>query len=161
MYRNEHPNPQFKRDFYICLNGLWEFGKGKCVNPQSPCLESVIEVPFCPEAPLSGIGDTGYITDCVYSRLINLSREDLSERLVLHFGAVDYIAEVYVNGRLAVKHTGGYTAFEADITPFAVEGENRITVAVHDDIRENIPSGKQSKEPEPHGCFYKIGRAHV
>ena len=154
MYRNEHPNPQFKRDFYICLNGLWEFGKGKCVNPQSPCLESVIEVPFCPEAPLSGIGDTGYITDCVYSRLINLSREDLSERLVLHFGAVDYIAEVYVNGRLAVKHTGGYTAFEADITPFAVEGENRITVAVHDDIRENIPSGKQSKEPEPHGCFY-------
>ncbi len=154
MYRNEHPNPQFKRDFYICLNGLWEFGKGKCLNSQSPDLKNMIEVPFCPESVLSGIGDTDYIPDCVYSRLINVSQEDLSGRLVLNFGAVDYIAEVYVNGKFAVRHVGGYTAFGVNITPFAVVGENRITVVVHDDIRENIPSGKQCKEPEPHGCFY-------
>ncbi len=154
MYRNEHPNPQFKRDSYICLNGLWEFGKGKCKNAADPALTGKIEVPFCPESVLSGIGDTDYITDCIYSRIITLTKEDLAERLVLHFGAVDYVAKVYVNGKFALKHTGGYTAFEVDIAPFAVVGENRITVAVHDDIKENIPSGKQSKEPEPHDCFY-------
>ncbi|MDE6504260.1 MAG: beta-galactosidase [Clostridia bacterium] len=154
MYRNEHPNPQFKRDYYTCLNGLWEFGKGKCTNAEKPDLKGKIEVPFCPESVLSGIGDTGYIIDCVYSKIIKLTKEDLSERLVLHFGAVDYIAEVYVNGKFALRHVGGYTAFEVDIAPFAAVGENRITVAVHDDIKENIPSGKQSKEPLSHGCFY-------
>lgn len=154
MYRNEHPNPQFKRDSFICLNGSWRFQKGKYEEVDPRRLTGEIEVPFCPESALSGIGDRGYITDCVYSRNIEVNREDLAGRLVLHFGAVDYIAVVYVNGVKAEEHTGGYTAFAVDIAPYVHEGTNLITVAAHDDVRENIPSGKQSKEPDSHGCFY-------
>ncbi len=152
MYRNEHPNPQFERDFYVCLNGKWEFEKGKGLT--NVRLAGEIEVPFCPESELSGIGDKSFITDCTYSRLISVSEDDLKGRLVLHFGAVDYYCEVYVNGSFVTSHTGGYTAFEADIAPFANVGENRITVLVHDDVRENIPSGKQSKKDFSYGCFY-------
>ena len=152
MYRNEHPNPQFQRDSFLCLNGVWEYGKGKIDTVGE--LKERIEVPFCPESKLSGIEDKSLITDCVYSRTVELTEEDLTRRLVLHFGAVDYIADVYVNGKFAIRHTGGYTAFGVDIAPFAKAGENRITVAVHDDIRESIPSGKQSKKDSSYGCFY-------
>ena len=159
MSRNEHPNPQFQRRSYMCLNGAWDFAK--CLYTSDVEFTQKIEVPFCPESVLSGIGDRSFITDCVYSRTVEVTADDMRGRLVLHFGAVDYIATVYVNGRRVTEHVGGYTAFEADITPCVFEGQNRITVAVHDDVRENIPSGKQSKKPDSHGCFYKIGRAHV
>lgn len=154
MFRTEHPNPQFKRDSFICLNGSWGFQKGKYEKTDTAKLACKIEVPFCPESELSGIGDRNYITDCVYSREIEVGKEDLNGRLVLHFGAVDYNAVVYVNGVKVAEHTGGYTAFEADIAPFVREGTNLLAVAVHDDVRENIPSGKQSKEENSHGCFY-------
>lgn len=152
MSRNEHPNPQFQRRSYMCLNGAWDFAK--CKYAADLEFTQKIEVPFCPESVLSGIGDRGYIPDCVYSRTVDVSKDDLNGRLVLHFGAVDYKAVVYVNGRRVTEHVGGYTAFEADITPYVFEGQNRITVAVHDDVRENIPSGKQSKKPDSYGCFY-------
>lgn len=152
MCRVEHPNPQFMRSSYTCLNGAWDFGK--CKYEKGAVLPYRIEVPFVPESPLSGIGDRTFIPDCVYSREIEVTADDLRGRLVLHFGAVDYIAKVYINGKKATEHVGGYTAFEVDITPYVSVGKNVITVAVHDDVRENIPSGKQSKEPESHGCFY-------
>ena len=143
MLRNEHPNPQFKRDSFICLNGEWEFSKGKYdENTPSHPFGKKITVPFCPESVLSGIGDTSLITDCVYSREVELTSGDLQFRLVLHFGAVDYFAVVYVNGQKACEHIGGYTAFEVDVSPYVKVGTNRITVAVHDDVREDVPSGK-------------------
>lgn len=154
MYRNEHPNPQFKRDSFICLNGSWGFFKGKIEERNTQNLTEKIEVPFCPESALSGIGDKKFIPDCVYFRNIEVSREDLEGRLVLHFGAVDHYAAVFVNGMKATEHTGGYTAFEVDITPFVQVGTNLIEVSVHDDVRENIPSGKQCKANESYGCFY-------
>ena len=152
MYRNEHPNPQFERNSFRCLNGQWEYGKGK--KETIGKLTDKIEVPFCPESKLSGIGDKSFITDCVYSRKFEVEKSELGGRLVLHFGAVDYEAEVYINGKFAVRHTGGFTAFEADIAPLATVGENTVTVYVHDDVRENIPSGKQSKKDGSYGCFY-------
>lgn len=152
MSRNEHPNPQFQRRSYMCLNGAWDFAKCKYADLGE--FTHKIEVPFCPESILSGIGDRDYITDCVYSREIDVTEEDLRGRLVLHFGAVDYIAAVYVNGALVTEHVGGYTAFEVDIAPYAVIGKNIIAVSVHDDVRENIPSGKQSSKPDSYGCFY-------
>ena len=111
-------------------------------------------MPFCPESKLSGIEDKSFITDCVYSRTAVFTEEELAGRLVLHFGAVDYVADVYVNGKFAIRHTGGFTAFAVDIAPLSRVGENRITVAVHDDVRESIPSGKQSKKDTSYGCFY-------
>lgn len=155
MYRPEHPNPQFERANYENLNGPWEFSYGKVYGRENaPLNDLTIEVPFCPESELSGIHNTDFITDCVYSRLIDVQENDLSGRLVLHFGAVDYKAEVFINGVKAGEHEGGYTAFEIEITPFVKVGKNRITVAVHDDINENVPSGKQSAKRESFGCFY-------
>ena len=155
MYRAEHPNPQFERENYDCLNGPWEFSYGNVHGRENVALNDLtIEVPFCPESELSGIHNTDFITDCVYSREIEVRESDLDGRLVLHFGAVDYKAEVYVNGIKAGEHEGGYTAFETEITPFVKVGKNRITVAVHDDITENVPSGKQSRKRESFGCFY-------
>jgi len=147
-YRTEHPNPQFQRDHYECLNGKWGFRTAAAETPQE------IEVPFCPESALSGIGRTELMTDCVYTREIGVLPEDLQGRLFLHFGAVDYFAEVYINGRKAGSHIGGYTAFAVEITPFVKVGTNTIEVRVHDDVRENTPSGKQVKEEVSHGCFY-------
>ena len=154
MYRAEHPNPQFERDNYECLNGPWDFCYGKVGGKENCALDLKIEVPFCPESEMSGIHNTDFITDCVYSREIDVKQSDLDGRLVLHFGAVDYKAEVYVNGVKAGEHEGGYTAFEIEITAFVKVGKNRITVAVHDDINENVPSGKQSRKSQSFGCFY-------
>lgn len=153
MYRSEHPNPQFERASYKCLNGKWEFEIGKADVAKAP-LSSEIEVPFCPESRLSGIGNTELFTDCVYAREIEVSPEDLKGRLFLNFGAVDHYAEIYVNGRKAGSHAGGYTAFAVEITPFVSCGKNRIAVCVHDDVRENLPSGKQTKKQNSYGCFY-------
>ena len=123
VYRTEHPNPQFQRECYECLNGTWEFEIGVVGGKKNIPLNSVIEVPFCPESELSGVHNSDFITDCLYSRLINVKESDLNGRLVLHFGAVDYSAEVYVNGVKAGKHEGGYTAFEVEITPLVKIGQ--------------------------------------
>lgn len=144
-----HPCPQFKRTNYTSLNGVWRF---ESVGEKK--LSAEIVVPFCPESALSGIGETDFLTDCVYSRTIEIAPEDLNGRLALHFGAVDYIAEVFVNGHFVCRHQGGYTPFEADIAPFAHAGQNRLEVRVHDDARENTASGKQSAKQQSYGCFY-------
>ena len=104
MYRAEHPEPQFRRDSYECLNGIWEFEIGSGEGKTNCALASSIEVPFAPESVLSGVGEAGFFTDCVYSRLLRLTREDLKSRLALHFGAVDYYAEVYLNGVPVCRH---------------------------------------------------------
>ncbi len=150
----EHPNPQFERDCFESLNGTWEFEIGKGERRTDCPLSGHIEVPFCPQSALSGVGVTDFIDGCVYSRIINVTEEDLTRRLVLHFGAVDYKAQVYVNGQYITSHVGGYTAFEADITTAVHAGENRITVVVQDDMREDFPSGKQSRKRQSFGCFY-------
>ena len=154
VYRTEHPNPQFQRESYECLNGTWEFSYGKISRKENCALDGRIEVPFCPESELSGVHNTDYINDCVYSREIEVKKADLNGRLVLHFGAVDYKAEVFINGVKVGEHSGGYTAFEIDITPYVKVGKNRITVGVHDDITENVPSGKQTNKRSGFGCFY-------
>lgn len=152
-YRTEHPNPQFRRESYECLNGEWEFEFGAADKINTP-LSSVIEVPFCPESKLSGIGITDFVPDCVYSKVITVTEEDLTRRIVLHCGAVDYQAAVYLNGIKLCSHTGGYTPFETELNAAAKAGQNRLTIVVHDDTREKILSGKQSGKRESYGCFY-------
>ena len=116
MYREEYPNPQFERETYECLNGEWEFEIGTGEGKTNAALAAKIEVPFCPESQLSGIGKTELFTDCIYARDIEVHSEDLAGRLFLHFGAVDHLAKVYVNGRKAGCHAGGYTAFSVEIS---------------------------------------------
>ncbi len=154
VYRTEHPNPMFQRDNYQCLNGIWEFDFGKGQDKTTMPLSMQINVPFCPESQLSGIGRKDLFVDCVYAKEIDVTEEDLQGRLVLHFGAVDYHAQIFVNGAFAGEHKGGYTAFEVDITAYCHVGKNRITVCVHDDVWENVPSGKQTNREMSFGCFY-------
>lgn len=153
-YRTEHPNPQFRRESYECLNGEWEFEIGTAEGKTNIPLSSVIEVPFCSESKLSGIGITDFIPDCIYSRMITVTEEDLRQRLVLHCGAVDHRATVYLNGIKLCSHIGGYTPLDTELNTAAKIGENRLTIVVHDDTREKILSGKQSNKSESFGCFY-------
>lgn len=154
MYRTEHPEPQFYRESYECLNGIWEFAFGSGEGRTDCALDGTINVPFSPESALSGVGERGLFTECVYSRLLHLTERDLESRLAVHFGAVDYEAEVYLNGVRLCRHEGGYTPFVAELNPAARAGENRLTVVVRDDVRDNVPSGKQSAREDSFGCFY-------
>lgn len=158
MNRAEYPDPQFERKNWECLNGAWEFEidnakngfeRGLLHNP----LAGVIQVPFCPESVLSGIGHTDFIYACWYRKYFHITQEQIENRITLRFGAVDYSAKVYINGQYAGMHNGGYTPFAFDITEYVKSGNNEVVVYVEDDITANVPSGKQSFR-ESHGCFY-------
>ena len=154
MKRVEHPNPQFRRDSYECLNGTWGFQMENVDNLYNCDLKGEIEVPFCPESKLSKVEYKDFIKHCMYTRMINIKEEDLNYRLVLHFGAVDHLAKIYVNGVYAFEHRGGYTPFEVELNNYVNVGDNRISVEVFDDCLANVCTGKQSREKESHGCFY-------
>ena len=114
-----------------------------------------ILVPFCPESRLSGIGYTDFINGVAYRKNFELSQEELSGRVLLHFGAVDYEASVYVNGTLVGSHKGGYTSFCFDITKHVAPGPNTLFVAVKDDVRSGLqPKGKQAHLYASSGCDY-------
>ena len=162
IYRTEHPKPQFMRDNWINLNGEWQFGidnanSGKArglFNPETE-FPMVINVPFCPESKLSGIEHTDFLNAVWYKRTFNISKEQLQGKVILHFGAVDYEAFVFVNGKEVGSHKGGYVSFSFDITPFVNEGENVVIVNAVDDTRSrHIPCGKQSQKLKSYGCFY-------
>ena len=110
-----------------------------------------INVPFAPQSKLSGIGYTDFIPKCFYKKKFFVQKTD--KRIILHFGAVDYEANVYVNGLLVGSHKGGYTPFSFDITEATSVSENLLEIEVLDEF-ENVPSGKQSDRLESYGCFY-------
>ena len=162
IYRTEHPNPQFERKNWRCLNGVWDFefdqgvsGEARGLHRPDSEYSLKINVPFCPESALSGIGNTDFINSVWYKRTVDISKDDLKGRVLLRFGAVDYEATVFVNGNEAFSHRGGYVGFSGDITDFLTEGENVITVRAIDDTRDRmIPSGKQCRWYRSSGCSY-------
>lgn len=134
-WQNEYPRPQLKRESFLSLNGVWQ------VNGQS------ITIPFPPQSRLSGW--QGEVPDILeYSRSFTLPEgfKKTSDRIRLHFGAVDQIAEVYLNDRLVTRHEGGYLPFHADVTDHLMSGENRLTVRAIDTLSRDYPYGKQSKK---------------
>lgn len=151
---NDYPRPQFIRPGWLCLNGTWSFG----IFPEKETpqhLGDTILVPFSPETSLSGAvrgpkpGEKAW-----YSRRFRLPDGFLRDRLLLHFGAVDQLCEVFVNGRSAGFHEGGYTPFTLDVTPLVdPTGENTLTVAVSDPTADGEGVyGKQSFTPN--GIWY-------
>ncbi len=159
--RPEYPRPQFVRDGWMNLNGAWQFemdqgdsGRKRGLVEQAT-LSGSITVPFCPESVLSGVGYTDFIRAVWYKRAFTLPQQAAGKRVLLHFGAVDYACEAWVNGKSVGTHKGGYTSFCFDITDALCEGENLLTVCAQDDTRSgHQPSGKQSTKYESYGCFY-------
>ena len=159
--RAEHPNPQFKRSEWLNLNGIWEFeidksasGKAKRFFERAH-LSGSITVPFCPESKLSGVGDTDFLNCVWYRRDIEIPTEWKSGRVLLHFGAVDHTATVYINGKEVCRHKGGYASFSVDITPHLNGERASLCVCAEDNTRDGrYASGKQSPEYASHGCFY-------
>ena len=132
----EYPRPHMVRDSYLNLNGEWEYAfTEKFCKPDE--YEGRILVPFSPESVLSGVDRQLQPDEYLwYRRMFLISQEGQSQdrccRRLLHFGAVDQSCVVFINGRQAARHTGGYLPFEADITAFLRPGENEIMLAVKD-----------------------------
>lgn len=161
IYRTEHPNPQWERKHWKNLNGEWEFDFdfGKSAKERelwkAESLPQTINVPFCPESILSGIGYTDFIPALCYRKSVVLSEEECRERVILHFGAVDYESFLYVNGKKAFHHIGGYSSFAADITSFVHAGENVIFLIAEDDTRGGKQAvGKQSMRFASYSACY-------
>lgn len=157
--RSEHPNPQFERSNWLNLNGEWEFEIDQSKSGlerklyEADKLNSKIIVPFCPESTLSGVGETDFLNAVWYKRTINI--KDKNNRIILHIGACDYKTIVFVNGKKAGVHKGGYTSFKFDITDFVELGDNNLVIYAEDDTRSgNQPSGKQSDRFASYGCLY-------
>ncbi|MBC7686501.1 MAG: glycoside hydrolase family 2 [Bdellovibrionales bacterium] len=153
-----YPRPQLVRDNWLSLNGQWDFAFDDELTFRSPsddiAWDHEITVPFAPESSASGIGNQGFHKACWYRRQFDMPPGE--GRVILHFGAVDYEARVWVNGHLVAEHEGGHTPFSADIS-VALNQTGPQTVVVHaiDDPHDLAkPRGKQDWLPEPHSIWY-------
>ena len=160
--RPEFPDPQFERQDWLSLNGEWQFGfddadagmDARWYAGDHVFARKVI-VPFCFESSLSGVGDTAFHPWAWYRREVNLPESWLPRRTLLHFGAVDYQASVWVNGQLAGSHEGGNTPFSFDVTSLLKPGANTIAVRAWDPPEDKlIPRGKQYWELKSKDIFY-------
>src|SRR5512135_248556 len=143
----EYPRPTFRRDRWVNLDGRWDFGAG-----DTETFDRQITVPFCPQSRLSGVGDGEPGETVWYRRRFDAPDAD---RLLLHFGAVDYRATVWVDGEEVARHEGGHTPFSADISHVAGRPDNLLVVRAEDPLADKtIPRGKQSWKPDPEGIFY-------
>lgn len=144
--RPEYPRPNLRRSAWLNLNGEWEFGTG-----EKPLFDRRIVVPFCPESALSGIGELPG-DEVWYRRRFDAPE---GERLLLHFGAVDYRATVWVNDVEVARHEGGHSPFSADITNASRAKDNVVIVRAEDRLSDKtVPRGKQYWTPNPEGIFY-------
>ena len=125
----EYPRPQLVRDGYVNLNGVWDYAITES-DSMPDSWDGKILVPFSPECELSGVGRILKPHEYLwYRRELEVPRH--KGRVILHFGAVDQTATVYVNGMEAAHHVGGYTAFECDITEL-LSVKNELCVCVKD-----------------------------
>ncbi len=160
--RPEYPRPQFVRDSWENLNGPWEFaydfgdsGEPRGMYQAGAAYPATIQVPFCPESKLSGLAHTDFIPAVWYRRTVTLTGAQLDGRVFLRFGAVDYAATVYVNGKKVGSHRGGYASFGMEITDFVREGENTLVVQAQDNTRgAGQPGGKQCPDYKSRACHY-------
>lgn len=160
-YVKDYPRPQFVRENWQNLNGTWGFrfddankGESEKWNLKFESNQQ-IQVPFTYETKLSGIQDESSHNYVWYHRGLTVDGDRLPEnRLILHFEGVDFFAKVWVNGKFAGSHRGGYARFSVDITDLVHDGENDLTVKVEDTFDMQQPRGKQRWIPENYGCWY-------
>ncbi|MCU6713073.1 glycoside hydrolase family 2 [Paenibacillus sp. J5C_2022] len=160
--RHHYPRPQWQRSEWLNLNGEWEFAfddEDKGLNERwysgSVSLPGTIQVPFAFQSKLSGIGNNDFHDIVWYRRAIDIPAQYRGKRVLLHFGAVDYRADVWVNGVLVASHEGGHTPFHGDVTDALLDEGNIVVVRAADNSRDlTIPRGKQYWKRESEGCFY-------
>lgn len=160
--RPEYPRPQFVREDWVNLNGTWSYefdfsrsGMDRRLF-ESKGFESRITVPFAPQSELSGVGYKDFIPEMWYHRTLAVPQDWAGKKIILHFGAVDYIASVYIDGKIAGRHWGGSSSFSIDITRMVVPGqEHNLVVRVEDDERSGqYAKGKQCGRFASFGCEY-------
>ena len=159
--RPEYPRPQFVRPDWLCLNGEWEFeidhgdsGLERNLH-KKPALDARIVVPFCPESPLSGVHHTDFMAAVWYRRTVAIPAAWRGKHVLLHFGAVDYDATVWVNGQQVGRHRGGFTPFTLSLKGIVKPGQDAVIVLrARDTAQGPKPRGKQSLAYENQGCHY-------
>ena len=160
--RPEYPRPQFEREAWMNLNGTWSFDfdfgeSGKDRNYQnSQDLGKQILVPYCPESKLSGVQHVDFINCMWYQRKISIPSDWNNKKIFLNFGAVDYMAEIYIDGNMIQRHYGGSSSFSVDVTRFVKAGqEHNLVIQVKDDLRSGLQTGgKQCTGYYSGGCSY-------
>lgn len=149
---SEYPRPQFKRDSYLCLNGLWDFILAKA---NGSAVSGKINVPYAPESDLSGVLQQVRKGDVlIYNKTFTLPENFNQGRVLVNFGAVDQECKVFVNGTLVGENKGGYNPFTFDITDSLLDGENLLTVEVIDDADSDI-YGRGKQVYKNGGIWYK------
>lgn len=156
--RFAYPRPQLERAHWLSLDGRWHFRfdrERRFRHPaEIPDWPLQIEVPYPPESRASGVGERGFNPVVWYQREFDI--DALGGRVLLHFGAVDYLAHVWVNGVHVGYHEGGHTPFRFDVTAaLDPSGRQRVTVRAEDDPADlTKPRGKQDWQLEPHSLWY-------
>lgn len=151
----EYPRPMLQRTQWQNLNGLWEYAITTAGAPRPSRFDGNILVPFAVESSLSGVGKTvGVENELWYKRTFTVPSEWKNQQILLHFGAVDWKTDVFVNGIKIGTHQGGYTPFSFNVTPFlSKSGEQELVVKVRDPSDKGYqPRGKQVSEPR--GIWY-------
>lgn len=163
MRRKEYPRPQLVREKWLNLNGSWGFmfddldqGMVQKWYLGDKKFDEKIEVPFVYQTKLSGIDNQENHEIIWYQKIFAVPADFNEEKILLHFGAVDFETKVFINGLMVGEHVGGETPFTFDITPYLEENtEQVITVRVFDPrYDERIPRGKQTWEEKPHSIWY-------
>lgn len=158
-----HPRPQLRRAGWVDLCGRWGFAHDDADHgvaarwfEGADVFDRQIIVPFPPESEASGLRETSFHPIVWYRRTFEVTTAQQTGRLLLHFGAVDYRAHVWVNGRLACEHEGGHTPFSADITPLLVDGPEQVVVVRAEDWPTDLrqPRGKQFWREELRNIWY-------
>ena len=168
MTVSKHPNPQFERGNWISLNGEWDFAFSPLSKPRAKRFRTEqqiqneyaaehfshkINVPFCPQSVLSGIAYTDFIGSARYRKMITCRKN--GQRVILHIGAADYLTTVFINGKPAGRHYGGYTSFSFDITELLTDGENEVYIYCEDNEKNPLVCrGKQCEKRKSQGCDY-------
>jgi beta-galactosidase/beta-glucuronidase len=154
-----YPRPMLRRKEWTSLNGEWDFAiddSGHWDHPDGVEWNTTIVVPFAPESQASGVGRTDLFRACWYRAELDTPAIVADQRLLLHFGAVDYFATVWINDSQVATHQGGYTPFTVDITYFARRSQTIVIVVRAQDDPYDLakPRGKQDWLENPHSIWY-------
>lgn len=150
----EYPRPIMERDSWQNLNGMWDYAILPRGNEMPKSFDGKILVPFAIESSLSGVQkELGSKNELWYHREFTVPANWKSDRVLLHFGAVDWKADIWVNDIKVGQHVGGYTPFSFDVTSALKKGNNKLVVRVWDPTDDGYqPRGKQVNRPE--GIWY-------